>query len=355
MQSQDEREVARAGSSVRAGRNGRIPAPTQCVPGIRARAEPARAQHRESGSAWRARHRAAQFGIQPLIFGGGACQQCENRQRRQRSRRLERSGCFHRRPDTHGRSGDGCGRRRALNRRECVGPVEVLLALSESHDVARRCRGRDNAVKAFGDDASKECRSRSRSRSGRFVRLERWLETCTGQAFKRWLLPRPEGLYCAAGDFYIDPTSPVERAVSRYGHSDHAHRGHGIVLTTWETLAIMSVRLWSVIAGSMQALRNGERLADVEVTLRPAGQVLGSAHAHAAQRGRRLKGSGGAAHAPAIGSSSPSRRQSGHQHRHADERASQPRPDACRTRRAKCAGRHHRLCRSPWSSGRHSV
>ena len=39
--------------------------------------------------------------------------------------------------------------------------------------------------------------------------------------------PRPEGLYCPPGDFYIDPIRPVERALITHGHSDHARAGHG--------------------------------------------------------------------------------------------------------------------------------
>ncbi|MDB5467528.1 MAG: hypothetical protein JWQ46_2290, partial [Phenylobacterium sp.] len=46
------------------------------------------------------------------------------------------------------------------------------------------------------------------------------------------LCPKPEGLYCAPGDFYIDPVRPVARAVITHGHADHARSGHGAVLAT---------------------------------------------------------------------------------------------------------------------------
>ena len=42
----------------------------------------------------------------------------------------------------------------------------------------------------------------------------------------------PAGLYCAAGDFHIDPTRPCPRALITHGHSDHARPGHGAVLAT---------------------------------------------------------------------------------------------------------------------------
>ena len=54
--------------------------------------------------------------------------------------------------------------------------------------------------------------------------------------------PDPEGLYCPAGDFHIDPMRPVARALITHGHSDHARAGHGAVLATRETLEIMAIR-----------------------------------------------------------------------------------------------------------------
>ena len=72
------------------------------------------------------------------------------------------------------------------------------------------------------------------------------------------LLPRPEGLYCPAGDFFIDPLRPVPRALITHGHSDHARSGHEKVLATKETLDIMAIRYGGDFAGSMQVARHGE-------------------------------------------------------------------------------------------------
>ena len=95
------------------------------------------------------------------------------------------------------------------------------------------------------------------------------------------LCPRPEGLYCAPGDFYIDPVRPVDRAVITHGHSDHARAGHGAVLATPQTLEIMRVRYGEDFAGTTQGAAYGEAAHRdaVEVTLVPAGHVLGSAQA----------------------------------------------------------------------------
>ena len=72
------------------------------------------------------------------------------------------------------------------------------------------------------------------------------------------LCPRPEGLYCAPGDFYIDPVRPVDRAVITHGHADHARAGHGAVLATPETLAIMAERYGVDFAGATEAGAYGQ-------------------------------------------------------------------------------------------------
>ena len=108
------------------------------------------------------------------------------------------------------------------------------------------------------------------------------------------LCPRPEGLYCAPGDFYIDPVRPVDRAVVTHGHSDHARAGHGAVLATPETLAIMGERYGAEFARARQPAVYGESVArdDVEVTLVPAGHVLGSAQAVVRWKGLTMVVSG---------------------------------------------------------------
>lgn len=109
---------------------------------------------------------------------------------------------------------------------------------------------------------------------------------------ERWLINTPQGLYCAPGDFHIDPVRAVPRAVISHGHSDHARSGHGHVLATPETLAIMGLR--QVLPASSQALayRQPLRVGDVTVTLVPAGHVLGSAQVVVEHDGCRVVFSG---------------------------------------------------------------
>jgi len=108
------------------------------------------------------------------------------------------------------------------------------------------------------------------------------------------LCPKPEGLYCAPGDFYIDPVRPVDRAVITHGHSDHARAGHGAVLATPATLDIMGERYGRDFAGAAEAAPYGQttRRNEVEVTLVPAGHVLGSAQAVVRWKGLTMVVSG---------------------------------------------------------------
>jgi putative mRNA 3-end processing factor len=108
------------------------------------------------------------------------------------------------------------------------------------------------------------------------------------------LLPTPSGVCCKRGNFHIDPTRPVARALITHAHSDHARAGHGAVLATQETLDLMRLRYGENFAGSTQAARYGERidLGGVNVTFRPAGHVLGSAQIAVQANGLRIVASG---------------------------------------------------------------
>ena len=108
------------------------------------------------------------------------------------------------------------------------------------------------------------------------------------------LCPKPEGLYCAPGDFFVDPVAPVARAVITHGHADHARAGHGTVIATPQTLAIMAERYGQDFAGSVQPLAYGESVSrdGVDLTLVPAGHVLGSAQAVVAWKGLTMVVSG---------------------------------------------------------------
>ncbi len=108
-----------------------------------------------------------------------------------------------------------------------------------------------------------------------------------------WLTTR-KGLYCEPGDFYIDPTGAVDRAVITHGHGDHARPNHRNVLATAGTLAIMRARFGAEAGGQLQSAAYGERIriGEVGVTLAPAGHILGSAQIVLDYRGSRVVVSG---------------------------------------------------------------
>ncbi|MCI5100992.1 ligase-associated DNA damage response exonuclease [Phaeobacter italicus] len=87
---------------------------------------------------------------------------------------------------------------------------------------------------------------------------------------------RPAGLYCPAGDFYIDPVQPVARALITHGHADHARAGHGTVWASPQTLDIMAIRYGEDFCQTRIPVEDRVDIAEVRATFTPAGHVLGS-------------------------------------------------------------------------------
>ena len=88
--------------------------------------------------------------------------------------------------------------------------------------------------------------------------------------------PTSRGLHCAAGDFYIDPWQPVERAVITHAHGDHARPGHASYLCAKRGLPVLRTRMGE--EARIEGLGYGETrvMNGVKVSLHPAGHVLGS-------------------------------------------------------------------------------
>jgi putative mRNA 3-end processing factor len=106
-----------------------------------------------------------------------------------------------------------------------------------------------------------------------------------------WIESRPEGIYVRPADAWIDPSQPKARAWVTHGHADHARGGHGAVLATPETLAIMETR-YGPQSGQPIAYDEAIRVGDVDVRFVPAGHVLGSAQIVLEHRGERVVVSG---------------------------------------------------------------
>ena len=105
------------------------------------------------------------------------------------------------------------------------------------------------------------------------------------------VVQRPEGLYCPAGDFHIDPWRPVGRAVITHAHADHARRGHGAYLASAPSAGVLRERLGDI---RLQPLAYGEavHINGVRVSLHPAGHVLGSAQVRIEHQGQVWVASG---------------------------------------------------------------
>jgi putative mRNA 3-end processing factor len=93
------------------------------------------------------------------------------------------------------------------------------------------------------------------------------------------------GLYCPAGDFFIDPWRPAPRAVITHAHGDHLRPGSDAYFTSRAGAALAWRRLPA--DAELTALDYGEPVdfRGVRVSLHPAGHVLGSAQVRLEHRG----------------------------------------------------------------------
>jgi len=105
------------------------------------------------------------------------------------------------------------------------------------------------------------------------------------------IVARPQGLYCEAGDFYIDPWRPTPRAVVTHGHADHARPGSQTYLCHADSVPILRRRLGDI---AVQGVEYGEAIErdGVRVSLHPAGHILGSAQVRVEHKGEVWVASG---------------------------------------------------------------
>lgn len=84
------------------------------------------------------------------------------------------------------------------------------------------------------------------------------------------------GLYCPEGDFFIDPSKSVDRAVITHAHSDHARPGMRSYLCARDCEQVLRLRVGE--KANIQTLDYGEgvNLNGVRISLHPAGHILGS-------------------------------------------------------------------------------
>ena len=104
-------------------------------------------------------------------------------------------------------------------------------------------------------------------------------------SFSDLIKSTPRGLYCEAGDFYVDPWRPVKRAVITHGHSDHARWGCRQYLAADTNRHILPARLGNSAAIEFAPLRKPQSIGPVNIQFVPAGHILGSAQVVIEHRG----------------------------------------------------------------------
>jgi putative mRNA 3-end processing factor len=93
----------------------------------------------------------------------------------------------------------------------------------------------------------------------------------------RVLTETDAGLYCPAGDFYIDPWGPVARAVITHAHGDHARAGSTAYLCSDECAPLLARRFGPSTIIEPQPYGTVITLGGVRLSLHPAGHIRGSA------------------------------------------------------------------------------
>jgi putative mRNA 3-end processing factor len=91
------------------------------------------------------------------------------------------------------------------------------------------------------------------------------------------LIETPAGLYCDAGDFYLDPWQGVPRALITHAHGDHSRPGSAAYLCATDCAPLLTRRFGPDV--TVESLPYGQplTLGDVCVSFHPAGHILGSA------------------------------------------------------------------------------
>ena len=93
-----------------------------------------------------------------------------------------------------------------------------------------------------------------------------------------------KGLYCAQGDFYIDPWQAVDKSIITHAHSDHARYGNKSYLCHTLTKPLLQARLGDNVYQSVEwnekVYMNG-----VQVSLHPAGHIIGSSQVRVEYKG----------------------------------------------------------------------
>ncbi len=93
------------------------------------------------------------------------------------------------------------------------------------------------------------------------------------------------GWYCPQGDFYVDPTRPVSKAVITHAHADHAKMGSQHYLCTPLTAKLLEQRWEQTMEAQTPEYGQVTVVNGVRVSFHPAGHVPGSAQVRLEYKG----------------------------------------------------------------------
>src|SRR5688572_29802752 len=85
------------------------------------------------------------------------------------------------------------------------------------------------------------------------------------------------GLFCRPAGVYIDPWKPIDNAIITHAHSDHARWGMKHYLAHRQTAPVMRLRLGEDINVTEAEYGQVFNMNGVNISLHPAGHILGSA------------------------------------------------------------------------------
>jgi len=93
------------------------------------------------------------------------------------------------------------------------------------------------------------------------------------------------GLRCEVGDFYIDPSKAVDRALITHAHADHARTGCRNYLCAEPGVGLLQHRLGKKAAIESMPYRRSRSINGVKISFHPSGHVLGASQIRVEYRG----------------------------------------------------------------------
>ena len=99
--------------------------------------------------------------------------------------------------------------------------------------------------------------------------------------------PNCSDLYCIPGNFYLDPSYPVDLALITHSHTDHARPGNNKILATNDTINIMKIRYGKNYCNYSQKIDLDETINvnGINIKFISAGHIIGSAQIYLEYKG----------------------------------------------------------------------